>query len=131
MFLTDAIMSGLPPHIAQMIAGHRDINVTLGYKAVYPDEAIQAHLAFLARRRALRPDVAHHGCHATRAEADRDAPRQGGRATRWTGCGTGPEDARPAGCGSGRRVAAKARLPAGRGDLLGRPARPADLAVRG
>ncbi len=55
MFLTDAIMNGLPPHIAQIIAGHRDINVTLGYKAVYPHEAIQAHLAFLARRRALRP----------------------------------------------------------------------------
>src|SRR5690348_16228086 len=48
-------LSGLPPHIAQIIAGHRDINVTLGYKAVYPDEAIQAHQAFLARRRALRP----------------------------------------------------------------------------
>ncbi|WP_327586842.1 site-specific integrase [Nonomuraea sp. NBC_00507] len=55
LFLTDAILSGLPPHIAQVIAGHQDINVTLGYKAVYPDEAIQAHLAFLARRRALRP----------------------------------------------------------------------------
>ena len=27
----------------------------MGYKAVYPEEAIQAHLAFLARRRALRP----------------------------------------------------------------------------
>jgi integrase-like protein len=55
MFLTDAILNGLPPHIAQVIAGHRDINVTLGYKAAYPHEAIQAHLAFLARRRALRP----------------------------------------------------------------------------
>jgi hypothetical protein len=55
MFITDAVMNGLPPHIAQVIAGHQDINVTLGYKAVYPDEAIQAHLAFLARRRALRP----------------------------------------------------------------------------
>jgi len=55
MFLTDAILNGLPPHIAQVIAGHRDINVTLGYKAAYPGEAIQAHLAFLARRRALRP----------------------------------------------------------------------------
>src|SRR5664279_3471277 len=55
MFLTDAIASGLPPHIAQVIAGHRDLNVTLGYKAVYPTEAIQAHRAFLARRRALRP----------------------------------------------------------------------------
>jgi hypothetical protein len=38
-----------------VIAGHRDISVTLGYKAIYPQEAIQAHLAFLARRRALRP----------------------------------------------------------------------------
>jgi integrase len=55
MFITDAILNGLPPHIAQVIAGHRDINVTLGYKAVYPEEAIQAHLAFLARRRSLRP----------------------------------------------------------------------------
>jgi hypothetical protein len=55
VFITDAIMNGLPPHIAQIIAGHRDINVTLGYKAIYPDEAIQAHLAFLARRRGLRP----------------------------------------------------------------------------
>jgi integrase len=55
MFITDAILNGLPPHIAQIIAGHRDINVTLGYKAIYPEEAIQAHLSFLARRRALRP----------------------------------------------------------------------------
>ena len=55
LFITDAIMSGLPPHIAQVIAGHGDINVTMGYKAVYPDEAIQSHLAFLSRRRAMRP----------------------------------------------------------------------------
>jgi hypothetical protein len=55
MFITDAILAGLPPHIAQVIAGHRDINVTLGYKAVYPDEVIKNHLAFLARRRAQRP----------------------------------------------------------------------------
>ena len=55
IFITDAVMSGLPPHIAQVIAGHKDINTTMGYKAVYPDEAIQSHLAFLAGRRALRP----------------------------------------------------------------------------
>jgi hypothetical protein len=48
-------MSGLPPHIAQVICGHKNIDTTIGYKAVYPAEAIQAHLAFLARRRALRP----------------------------------------------------------------------------
>ena len=40
---------------AQVIAGHQDISVTIGYKAVYPEETIRSHLAFLARRRALRP----------------------------------------------------------------------------
>jgi integrase len=55
LFITDVVLNGLPPHIAQVIAGHHDINVTMGYKAVYPEEAIQAHLAFLARRRGLRP----------------------------------------------------------------------------
>lgn len=34
--------------------GHRDSNLTHRYKAAYP-EAIQAHLAVLARRRSLRP----------------------------------------------------------------------------
>ena len=56
--LSTSFMNGLPPHIAQIIAGHRDINVTLGYKAVYPHEAIQAHLAFLTRRRV---PAAHRG----------------------------------------------------------------------
>ena len=55
LFITDAVLNGLPPHIAQVIAGHQDISVTMGYKAVYPEEAIRAHLAFLARRRTLRP----------------------------------------------------------------------------
>jgi hypothetical protein len=55
MFVTDATMNGLPPHIAQVIAGHSDINVTMGYNAVYPEETIRAHLAFLSRRRSLRP----------------------------------------------------------------------------
>jgi integrase len=55
LFITDAILHGLPPHIAQVIAGHQDISVTMGYKAVYPEEAIRSHLSFLARRRSLRP----------------------------------------------------------------------------
>jgi hypothetical protein len=55
IFITDAVLNGLPPHIAQIIAGHQDISVTMGYKTVYPEEAIQAHRAFLTRRRALRP----------------------------------------------------------------------------
>ena len=57
MLITDAIMHGMPPHIAQLVAGHRDINTTMGYKAVYPEEAITGHRAFIARRRALRPST--------------------------------------------------------------------------
>jgi hypothetical protein len=55
IFITDAIMHGMPPHIAQLVAGHRDINTTMGYKAVYQEEVINGHRAFIARRRSLRP----------------------------------------------------------------------------
>jgi integrase len=57
MFITDLVMNGLPPHIAQVIAGHADLNTTMRYKAVYPHEAIEAHRAFIARRRATRPSA--------------------------------------------------------------------------
>jgi integrase len=39
--ITDAVMSGLPPHIAQVIAGHKDINTTMGYKEPFPSRAEQ------------------------------------------------------------------------------------------
>jgi hypothetical protein len=55
LFITDAILHGMPPHIAQLVAGHRDINTTMGYKAVYPEEVINGHRAFIARRRSVRP----------------------------------------------------------------------------
>jgi integrase len=55
IFTTDAVLNGMPPHIAQLVLGHRDINTTMGYKAVYPEEAINGHRAFIARRRQLRP----------------------------------------------------------------------------
>ncbi|QKV74117.1 site-specific integrase [Amycolatopsis sp. Hca4] len=55
IFVTDAIMNGLPPHIAQVICGHKTIDTTMGYKAVYPAETIEAHRAFITRRRATRP----------------------------------------------------------------------------
>jgi hypothetical protein len=37
--------------------GHANINTTMGYKAVYPEEAITGHRAFLARRRDHRPST--------------------------------------------------------------------------
>jgi Phage integrase family len=55
IFITEAIMNGMPPHIAQLVVGHTNINTTMGYKAVYPEEAINGHRAFITRRRALRP----------------------------------------------------------------------------
>jgi integrase len=36
LFITDAITHGMPPHIAQLVAGHRDINTTMGYKPSTP-----------------------------------------------------------------------------------------------
>jgi hypothetical protein len=54
-FTAQAIMNGMPPHIAQLILGHDDINTTMRYKAVYPEEAIRSHRAFITRRRQLRP----------------------------------------------------------------------------
>jgi integrase len=55
LFITDAIVNGLPPHIAQIIVGHASITTTMAYKAVYPTEALEAHRSFIARRRAMRP----------------------------------------------------------------------------
>ena len=48
-------MNGMPPHICQLLMGHASITTTMGYKAVYPEEAISGHRAFIARRREQRP----------------------------------------------------------------------------
>lgn len=55
IFATEALRGGLPPHIAAKILGHDDVNTTLGYAAVYPEDVVAHHRAFIARRRALRP----------------------------------------------------------------------------
>jgi hypothetical protein len=48
--LSTSFLNGMPPHIAQLILGHDDINTTMGHKAVYPEEAINGHRAFISRR---------------------------------------------------------------------------------
>lgn len=55
IFVTDVILNGLPPHIAQVIVGHKSINTTMGYNTVYPTAVIESHRAFIARRRGTRP----------------------------------------------------------------------------
>lgn len=55
IFVTDAIRSGLPPHIAAKVCGHSTVDTTTGYAAIYPVDVIEHHRAFIARRRAERP----------------------------------------------------------------------------
>jgi hypothetical protein len=55
IFVTDALRSGLPPHIAAKICGHAVLDTTMGYAAIYPEDVITHHRAFIARRRAERP----------------------------------------------------------------------------
>ena len=55
LFLTDFVASGFPIHIAAQLAGHRDLNTTRGYTAIYPTEVFGHYEKFLARRRAERP----------------------------------------------------------------------------
>ncbi len=73
IFVTDAILHGMPPHIAQLVVGHRDINTTLGYKAVYPEEAISSHRAFLA-----------HGASCDPRRSTGSRPRRSGRSSSAT-----------------------------------------------
>jgi Phage integrase family len=55
IFATDAVSGGLPVHIAAKLLGHADLSATQIYVAVYQDDVIRHHRAFIARRRALRP----------------------------------------------------------------------------
>jgi len=55
LFATEALRPGLPPHIAAKILGHADLGTTMGYAAIYSEDVVAHHRAFIARRRALRP----------------------------------------------------------------------------
>ena len=45
----------MPPHIAAKICGHALLDTTMGYAAIYPEDVVSHHRAFIARRRAERP----------------------------------------------------------------------------
>jgi DNA-binding transcriptional MerR regulator len=55
LFATAAVNTGLPIHIAAALLGHRDLNTTKGYTAIYPDDVIRTYQAFILTRRAERP----------------------------------------------------------------------------
>ena len=58
LFITDAILHGMPPHIAQLVAGHRDINTTMGYKK--PSGRPEAASLLVAEPRVLVPATYQH-----------------------------------------------------------------------
>jgi site-specific recombinase XerC len=55
VFTTTAVQDGLPLHIASKILGHRHLNSTQPYAAVFQDDLIRTYRAFIDRRRSTRP----------------------------------------------------------------------------
>jgi hypothetical protein len=55
VFATDALAAGLPPHIIQKLMGHASITTTQDYTAIFPEDVIRSHRAFIQNRRRLRP----------------------------------------------------------------------------
>jgi len=55
IFATEAVATGLPVHIAAKLLGHETLATTQAYVAVYEDQVIDHHRAFIARRRSTRP----------------------------------------------------------------------------
>lgn len=55
LFTTDAVNNGLPVHIAAQLLGHQDLNTTMGYTAIYPQEVFARYQQFIQSRRAHRP----------------------------------------------------------------------------
>ncbi|MFJ9085450.1 tyrosine-type recombinase/integrase [Streptomyces sp. NPDC102384] len=55
LFATEVVNSGLPIHIAAAILGHRQLDTTRGYAAVYPEEIITTYQTYIHTRRQDRP----------------------------------------------------------------------------
>jgi hypothetical protein len=57
MFATEAVSGGLPVHITARLLGHHNLATTQAYLAVFQDDLVRSYRAFLATRRAARPEV--------------------------------------------------------------------------
>jgi hypothetical protein len=53
--LTEAVNGGLPIHIAAALLGHQNLDVTLGYTVIYPQEVFDRYQQFIERRRTQWP----------------------------------------------------------------------------
>lgn len=54
VFATDALSSGLPPHIVQVLLGHKSLSTTQIYAAIYPQDVIRHHRNHILQRRQTR-----------------------------------------------------------------------------
>jgi integrase len=66
IFATEAVAAGLPLPILAKLMGHQNVVTTQEYAAIYPQDVIQHHRAFIERRRELRPSAEYR--HPTDAE---------------------------------------------------------------
>ncbi|MDR7172939.1 site-specific recombinase XerC [Nocardia kruczakiae] len=57
LWATEAVSNGLPVHIAAKLLGHKNINTTQTYVAIFDEHLVRAYRAFLDNRRALRPQA--------------------------------------------------------------------------
>jgi len=57
IFATEAVTGGLPVHIAARLLGHHSLATTQACLAVFQDDLVHAYRAFLAQRRAARPEA--------------------------------------------------------------------------
>jgi len=57
LFATDAVSSGLPVHIVARLLGHKNLNTTQAYMAIFDEDLIRSYRVFLDQRRALRPEA--------------------------------------------------------------------------
>jgi len=57
MFATEAVIGGLPVHIAARLLGHHSLATTQAYLAVFQDDLVHNYRAFLDRRRSMRPEA--------------------------------------------------------------------------
>lgn len=55
LFITDIVNAGFPIHLAAKLVGHKSIEVTRGYTAVYQQDVFEAYGRFIEQRRRLRP----------------------------------------------------------------------------
>ncbi len=58
LFATEAVMSGLAPHIAAKVLGHDSLDTLQQYVAVYDEDVFLHHRQWIERRRRMREDYA-------------------------------------------------------------------------